>query len=110
MTLTCSMTIAGVAPPQRRTIPRAAVPARPPHRVLQLHQLNEEVVFGIELGGGHGAFEVEAEPLLNAGPAGALGEIEQEREVEHDRRGEDRVAAEEVDLHLHRIAEPAEEV
>ena len=67
-------------------------------------------MLGIELGGGHGAFEVEAEPLLDAGPAGALGEIEQEREVENDGRGEDRVAAEEVDLHLHRIAAPAEEV
>jgi hypothetical protein len=40
----------------------------------------------------------------------ALREVEQEGEVEHDRRREDRVAAEEVDLHLHRVAEPAEQI
>src|SRR5207248_24748 len=54
----------------------------------------------------HGGPGVQAGGALVA----ALGEVEQQREVEHDRRGQDRVAAEKVDLHLHRIAEPAEEI
>ncbi len=40
----------------------------------------------------------------------ALGKIEEQHQVERDGRGKDRVAAEEVDLDLHRIAEPAENV
>jgi hypothetical protein len=39
-----------------------------------------------------------------------LREVEEEREVEDDGRGQNRVAAEEVDLDLHRVAEPAEDV
>jgi hypothetical protein len=35
-------------------------------RVLQLHRLDEEVVFRIQAGGALGALEEEAEPLLNA--------------------------------------------
>jgi hypothetical protein len=34
--------------------------------VFQFHQLDKEIVFGIETRHGHGRFEVEAEPLLNA--------------------------------------------
>ena len=41
---------------------------------------------------------------------GALREVHEQREVEDDRRREDRVAAEEVDLDLHRVAEPPEDV
>jgi beta-xylosidase len=85
-------------------------PHGPAHRVLELHQLNEEVVLRIELRRGHRTFEIEVRPLLHARPPRALREVEQQRQVEHDRRGQNRVAAEEVDLHLHRIAEPAEEI
>ena len=42
--------------------------------------------------------------------ARALREIEEQRQVEHDRRRENAVAAEEVDLELHRIAEPADQI
>ena len=34
----------------------------------------------------------------------------EQREVEHDRRGENRIAAEEVDLDLHRVAHPPDDV
>ena len=34
--------------------------AQMPQRVLQLHQLDEEIVLGIQAGGGHGRLEVEA--------------------------------------------------
>ena len=40
----------------------------------------------------------------------ALREVHEQREVEDDRRREDRVAAEEVDLDLHRVAEPPEDI
>src|SRR2546421_71976 len=79
-------------------------------RVLELHQLDEDVVFGVETGRGHRRLEVEGEPLLYALHADALSEVEEEREVEDDGRGEDGVAAEEVNLDLHRVAEPAEDV
>src|SRR5436190_5386817 len=79
-------------------------------RVLQLHQLDEEIVFGIEAGRVHGALEVERQPLLNPVHARPLREIEEKRDVEHDRRGENAVAAQEVDLQLHRVAEPPDQV
>src|SRR5437764_2625209 len=79
-------------------------------RVLELHQLDEDVVLRVESGRGHRRLEVEGEPLLYALHADALREVEEEREVEDDGRGEDGVAAEEVNLDLHRIAEPAEDV
>src|SRR6201992_1089093 len=79
-------------------------------RVLELHQLYEDVVLGIEAGRGHRRLEVEGEPFLRALHPAALREIEKERQVEDDGRGEYGVAAEEVYLDLHRVAEPAEDV
>src|SRR5580692_3051607 len=81
--------------------------------VLQLHQLDEQIMFGIEPGYGHWGLEVEAEPLLNAETfqfGAALSEVEEEDQIEHDGRGQDRIAAEEVDFDLHGIAEPSEDV
>src|SRR5215831_11450439 len=69
----------------------------PSKGVLQLHELDEEAVLG------HRALEVEAEPLLGPLQIGALSEIEEEGEIEHDRRGEDGISAEKVDLDLHRV-------
>ena len=34
--------------------------------VLELHVLDEEIVLGVDAGGGVGVLEVEAEPLLDA--------------------------------------------
>ncbi len=82
-------------------------------RVLELHRLDEEIVLGIEAFARLRRLEVEAEPLLNADGAQlrrALGEVEEQHQVERDGRGKDRVAAEEIDLDLHRVAEPAEDV
>ena len=67
-------------------------------------------MLGIEPRRGHRRFEVEAQPLLDALHAGALGEVEKQHQVEYERRGEDRIAAQEIDLDLHRIAEPAEDI
>src|SRR5947209_20616059 len=84
--------------------------AKVSERVLEFHQLDEDVVFGVESGRCHRRLEIEGEPLLYTFHADALREVEEEREVEDDGRGEDGVAAEEVDLDLHRVAEPAEDV
>src|ERR1700754_3913177 len=47
----------------------------PAQRVLQLHELDEEIVLRVQVGRGHRALEVKAEPLLRALQVGALGEI-----------------------------------
>src|SRR5215217_6920687 len=46
--------------------------------VLELHELNEQVVFGIHLGSMHRALEIEREPLLDARHSCPLGEVEQQ--------------------------------
>ncbi len=58
----------------------------------------------------HRALEEEAEEALDAVTSGTRGEVAEKREVEQQRSGEDRVAAEEVDLDLHGVAHPAEDV
>src|SRR5690606_3671636 len=84
--------------------------AHPPEGVLQLHQLDENVVLGIESRSRHRSLEVERQPLLDAPHAGALRQVEEQYQVEYDGSREDGIAAQEVDLDLHRIAEPSEDV
>src|ERR1043166_462991 len=81
-----------------------------PQRVLQLHQLNEQIVFGIQTWRVNRRLEVKRQPLLDAAHVRAPGQIEEQRDVEHNRRGKNAVAAQEVDLQLHRVPEPAEDV
>src|SRR5207302_6144674 len=50
-------------------------PFEPAERVLQLHQLNEQVVFGGEAGRRHRALEIEGKPFLDAVHVRALGEV-----------------------------------
>ena len=40
----------------------------------------------------------------------ALGQVEEQHQIKRDGRGKNRVAAKEIDLNLHRIAEPAKDV
>src|SRR3712207_7994404 len=66
---------------------------RPPRSTLFPYTTlfrSEDVVFGVEAGRGLRRLEVEGEPLLHAAHPGALRQIEEEREVEDDGRGEDR--------------------
>src|SRR5260370_2371732 len=84
-----------------------------PQGVLQLHQLNKQVMLGIEFGRSHRRLEVEAEPLLDADVAQlrtTLGQVKKEYKVEHNGRGQDGIAAEEIHLNLHGIAQPAEDI
>src|SRR3954471_6295143 len=46
-------------------------------RVLQLHQLDEQVVLRVEARRVHRALVIEGEPLLDAAHAGALREVEE---------------------------------
>src|ERR1035441_7333675 len=82
----------------------------PTQGIFQLHQLDEDVVFGVNLRGMHGPLEVERQPFLNAAHAGALRQIHEQDEVQHQGRGQDGIAAEEIYFDLHGVAEPAEDV
>src|SRR5687768_8803485 len=78
--------------------------AHPSEGVLELLELHEEVVGRAKAGRAHRALEVEAKPLLRSRESCALGEVEEERQIEDQRRREDRVATQEIDLDLHRIS------
>src|SRR5690606_35495186 len=67
----------------------------PAERVLELYQLNEQVVLRVEPRRRHRRIEVEAQPLLDTAEPSALREVEEQREIEHDRRRENRVATQE---------------
>ena len=64
----------------------------PAQGVLELRLLDEEVVLGVDRGSVLGTLEVEGQPFLDALHAGALGEVEEQREVKHEgaRRGSNR--------------------
>src|SRR5271157_5145176 len=84
-----------------------------PQSVLQLYELDEQIVLRIQSRRRHRRLEIEAQPFLNSEAAqlrGALRKVEEEHQVEHDRRRKNRVAAQEVHLDLHRIAEPSEDI
>src|ERR1035437_6258525 len=81
-----------------------------PQRVLELGLLNEEIVLRLESRSGHRRLVIEAEPLLNPLHPGAVREVGEQGQVEHDRRRQDRIAAEKIDLDLHRIVHPPDDV
>ena len=83
---------------------------QPAQRVLQLGLLDEQVVLGVEAGRVLRALEVERQPFLHALQPRPLGQVHEQRQVEHQRRRQDRVPAEEVDLQLHRVVQPPEDV
>src|SRR5712692_2811334 len=56
----------------------------PAQRVLELRVLNEQIMLGVEALGKLRALKVEGEPFLDARQSRAAGEIEEQREVEHD--------------------------
>src|SRR5688572_29388875 len=81
-----------------------------PQRVLELHLLNEKIVLRIQSARMHWTLQVERKPLRNPAHSGALREVEKNREIEHDGRGENRITAQEIHLDLHRIAQPSKDV
>jgi hypothetical protein len=81
-----------------------------PQGILQFHLLDEEIVLGVESAQVVRALEEEGQPLLDAVHAAALGQVHQQDQVQDDGGGQDAVAAEEIDLDLHGVAHPAEDV
>ena len=65
---------------------------------------------GYRPGRGHGPLEVERQPLLDALHPGALRQVQEQDQVQHQGRRQDRIPAQEVDLDLHRVAHPPEDV
>ena len=63
--------------------------AQMPERIFQFHELNENVVLGIQSGCSLRRFEVERKPLLYPFHPGPLSEIEKKSEIQNDRRCED---------------------
>src|ERR1700733_10997055 len=84
--------------------------AHPPESVFQLHELDEDVMLRVNAGCVHRRFEVEREPFLNAAHAGTLRQIHEQHQVQNQRSGQNRIAAQKIDLDLHRIAEPSENI
>jgi hypothetical protein len=82
----------------------------PVKRVLQLRVLDEDVVLRVDSGSVLGTLEMEGQPFLDALHASSLGEVEEQSEVKNQGRGENRIAAEDVDLDLHGVAEPTEDI
>src|SRR5882762_8102607 len=78
----------------------------PAQGVLELRLLDEEVVLRVHRGSVLGALEVEGQPFLDALHTSSPGEVEEKSKVKKKGRGEYRIAAEEVDLYLHWVAEP----
>ena len=80
--------------------------------ILQHGVLLIEVVYGFLALGVivHGRLEEETQEALYAVAAGTGGQIAKQAEVKTQRGSEDRVAAQEIDLDLHGIAHPSEDV
>src|SRR5258708_23853451 len=73
-------------------------------------QLFEYVVLRTESRAGLWRFEVERQPLLHPTEAGSFSQVTEQSEVQYQRGRENRIPAEEIDLDLHGIAQPAENI
>ena len=82
----------------------------PAQGVVQLLELYKQVMLWAKARRSLWALVVERQPLLNAAEAGTLCKVGVQDEVECERRSKNRVAAQEVDLDLHGVAHPANDV
>src|ERR1700689_633981 len=84
-----------------------------PQRVLQLHQLDEQIVLRIKSRRGHRRLEIKTQPLLNAEATkfrAALGEIHEQHQIEYNGRSQNGIPAKKVHLDLHRVAKPSKDI
>src|SRR6516225_5502680 len=58
----------------------------------------------------HRTLEVKTQPFLNAAHAATLGKIQEENQVQNDRRRQNAVSAQEIDFDLHGITEPSVDI
>src|SRR5437764_15132388 len=55
----------------------------------------------------HRTLEIETEPFLNPAHSATLGQVQEQDQIQNDRRGKNAVAAQEIDFDLHGITEPS---
>src|SRR5207244_6594132 len=70
-------------------------------------------MFWIQPRRSHGRLKVKAQPFLDANVLqfrSPLCQVEEQDQIENDRCRQNRVTAEKIDLDLHGIAEPAEDI
>src|SRR5690242_18354741 len=58
----------------------------------------------------HGSLKVKRQPLLDAAHARALRQVHKQYQIQDQRCRQNRIAAQEVDLDLHGVAQPTENV
>lgn len=78
--------------------------------LFQHAPLLEQIVYGLVFIIVHRALAEEGEPGLNTFHAGAGCQVAEQYQVEGNRSGQDGITAKEVDLDLHRISHPAEDI
>src|SRR5262245_40918280 len=104
--------------PDTRTSPRPRIHSVATRRVflesvelaVQVRELHAQFMRRLVSIEANGTLEIERQPFLRAAQAFALGEVHEQDQIEQQRGRQNAVTAEEVDLELHRIAEPAEKV
>src|SRR5882672_12511200 len=67
-------------------------------------------MFRIKAGGSLGRFKVEGKPLLNSLHPRTLSQIQKQCEIQHDRRRQNGIPTEKIDLDLHRVTQPPENI
>src|SRR2546425_10536022 len=55
----------------------------------------------------HRTLEVKTQPFLNSAHSAPLGQVQEQDQIQNDRRGKNAVAAQEIDFDLHGITEPS---
>src|SRR5262249_14760645 len=78
--------------------------------VLEFHQLDEQIMFGIQSCSMHRTLEVKTQPFLYTAHSATLSKIQEQHRIQNDRRCQYAVAAQEINLDLHGIAEPSVDV
>ena len=84
--------------------------AKPTKGVLQLPVLDEEIVLRIQPLSGLWTLEIEGEPLLDPGKSRSRSQIQKERKVKYDGSSQNGIAAKEVELDLHGVAHPPDDI
>src|SRR5882672_3318341 len=78
--------------------------------VLQLHQLNKEIMLGIQTRREHRAFKVKRQPLLDPVHSTALRQVQKKRQVQDDGGGQNGIPAEKIHFNLHLVSHPPEDI
>ncbi len=78
--------------------------------VLQFHGLDKKVVLGVQVRRTLRALEIKRKPLLDAPHFSPLSKVHEQEQIQDQRSCKDAVLAQEINLDLHRVPEPAEDI